>query len=553
MKKASILLFFTVFLCAFTSNSQSVNQKLITTISAPGSYNDAYSISYDSKTGGWVFSSYDTLSRMYTIITPKGTSKAFNYANQYNSLFDAEGNSYMIASTNLTDTTFSYSLLKNNEVLVIYENIKDGWAIRDGKIYFGAKDAGKEFLAAYDTKTGNISKSRAYDEVRLSYVPERYAEGEPQGYIGFTASGLPYYIARDANETFLVIGDKEQKHYADISWYELAFDAQDVPCYIAKSSGTFYNERGNTFVVKGDKEYRSFDWIYGPLVFDNAGIPVYSGQDSVGEYKYRSTLMHGGDEIKTVMGYFNTYLYSPSGNLAYVISEEKTAANGDIVYENRLVYEGKQSDVYSSIFNVKFASNGKPVFVAADSKNKSFVVAGGEVLTGRYDYISDFTWLSKEGFSYSATNYGNYEKKRPDKCYIFVGDESYGPYDMLNTIDWKTGATIASDNSGNYAFCEGINTDFTNYEYKYRVISSKGDSKEYDNISDVRLVNGKLVYFAGNRINKNVYIYNYKLYINNKPVGDQYSAYTNLNVSTAGIITFVASKGSEMYWVEVTP
>ncbi|MCC7158052.1 MAG: hypothetical protein IT281_00775, partial [Ignavibacteria bacterium] len=549
MKKAAILLFFTVFLCAFTANSQSVNQKLITTISSAGAYNDAYSISYDSKSGGWVFFSYDTLTRKYTIFTPKGSSIEFSYANQYNALFDTDGNSYIIASTNLTDTTFTYSLLKNNEVLATYENIKDGWAINDGKIYFGVRESEKEYLIAYDTRSGSFSKSKAYDEVRLSYVPDRYAEGEPQGFVGFTKSGQPYYIARIGSETFLVIGDTEQKHYSDIGWYELTFDAQDVPCYIAKSSGVFYMERGNTFVVKGDKEYKSFDWIYGPIVFDNAGIPVYSGQDSIGEYKSRSTLMHGGEPVKTIEGYINNFLYSPSGKLAYVTSEEKTDKKGDIIYENRLVYDGKQSASYNSILNVKFDPSGRAAYVASDKNNKSVVVSGEEILSGKYDYISDFMWLSKDGFTYSATNYGNYEKKQVDKCYFFLGDESYGPYDIINTIDWKTGATITSDKSGNYAFSVGKNTDYDNYIFKYRVISNKGNSKEFDNISDIKLVNGKLLYFAGNQPVKNIYIYKYRLYINNKPVGDEYSAYNNLNINDAGLVTFVASKGNDMYWV----
>ena len=66
------------------------------------------------------------------------------------------------------------------------------------------------------------------------------------------------------------------------------------------------------------------------------------------------------------------------------------------------------------------------------------------------------------------------------------------------------------------------------------------------------LLNGKVYYFAGNSIKKDAYLYDYALYVNDKKVSDNYSAYTDVNVKN-GVLTFIASKGSDIYSVEVKP
>jgi hypothetical protein len=304
MKRSTVLLLVALFSFTVSINSQTINQKLITGIPAINGQVDAYSLKYDAATGGWAYAAYDTTSTKFTIITPKGSSKQFNYAMTYNALFDAAGNSYIIGSENITDTIYKYSVLKNNEVIAEYDYIADGWVMKDNVLYYAAKDGDKNYMMRYETSSGQLTKSKAYDDIRLAYTPDGYSEGEPVGYVGFTKSGSIYYIATLANETFLVIGDTEQKHYSDITWYDLKFSPKDEPCYIAKSQGKFYETRGNTFVVNGDKEYKSFDWIYGPIDFDSDGNPLYVGQDSTAEYKYRSTLMRGADAINTVEAVF---------------------------------------------------------------------------------------------------------------------------------------------------------------------------------------------------------------------------------------------------------
>jgi len=558
MKKSSILVVFAAIclILGFTASTgaQTLSQKLITGIPSVNGPVDAYSLKYDAATGGWAYGAYDTVTQKYTVITPQGTSSQYNYALTYYTLFDAEGNSYMTVSNNITDTTYSYTILKNSTAIVTYDNIKDGWVIKDGTIYFAASDKGKEYFVTYDTKSGAINKGREYDEVRLAYIPEgTTGEGEPLGFVGFTKAGEPYYIASSGGEVFLVIGETEQKHYSDITWYDLTFDASDVPCYIAKSSGKFYYDRGNTFVVRGTQEFKSFDWIYGPITMDKSGMPLYVGQDSIGEYKYRSTLMSGSSEIKSVNGgsIFNV-MYTPSGKFVYVVSEEKTSKSGDNTYTSKLYIDGKAGMEYGSVYSVQFSKSGEPLFTASDKNNKYFVVNNDEVVSSKYDYISDCRIMPNGSLSYVASNYGNYEKMIPDKYFVFVDGEKFGPFAMVNTADWKTNAYVVGDDKGRFAFMSGELVDKANYIYKYTVHTDKGESKPFDNISDLRMLNGKVYYFAGNSIKKDAYLYDYALYVNDKKVSDNYSAYTDVNVKN-GVLTFIASKGSDIYSVEVKP
>jgi WD40 repeat protein len=556
MKISSFLMFFAVFSWLTAGqdlHTQTINRKLIAAIPSANSYNDAYSIKYDRKTGAWIYANYDTTSRKYTLITKNGNSQEFSFAMQYNSLFDAEGNVYTVANSNVSDTVFRYYFVKNNEIAAEYDYIAEGWAVNDGKIYYAAKSEGKVQLIVYDTRTGEFTKGKAYDEIRLASIPVSYSEGEPVGYVGFTKTGKPFYIAAEGDDVFLVIGADEQKHYSDISWYEVEFDASDTPCYIAKSFGKFETSHGGVMMVQGTNEYRKFDYIYGPIEFDKSNKLIYVGQDSIGAFKYRSTLMSANTAIKTTDGSIYSYLFSPSGKLAYVLAPDSTDKKGEAVYINRLVYDGKESKSYSSVTNIKFSPGGAHTYIASDKKNKYFIVQDNEVISEKFDYISDYRYLADNVFSYVGTKYGNYDKKETDKYYVFVGEEKFGPYDLVSTAEWKTYAMVQGDRSGDYAFIAGNNTVKDGYNYKYSVYTNKWTSGKFDNISDLRIINNKICYFAGNQLTKEEYIYTYRLFVDNKQLGDEYSAFTDINVSESGVMTFIASKGNEMYFVEVKP
>lgn len=552
MKRVKILIFSAFVLLSAAVNTQTINQKLITGIPAVNGTVDAYSLKYDAATGGWVYSAYDTSTTKNTIITPKGSSKPFNYAMTYNALFDSDGNSYVTGSENISDTVYSYSVLKNNEVIAEYEYLTEGWVIKDNIIYYAAQENGKYYLIKYDTKSGQFTKGKAYDNIRLSYTPMGYYEGEPLGYVGFTAAGEPYYIATEGNDVFLVIGETEQKKYSDITWYDMKFNPQGEPCYIAKSQGKFYEERGNTFMVQGTKEYKSFDWIYGPVEFDNNGTPMYVGQDSTGEYKYRSTLMRGGEEIASNNGSIYNYGFTPQGKLYYITSEEVSSKDGVSQWKSAIVVDGKRGKEFTSINSPVFNKKGDILFSASDKNNKYLVYLNGEAISDKYDYINDAKFMPNGTISYAGTNYGNYEKNIPDKNIIVIDEEEFGPYNIVNTADWTTNQLILTGGN-NWAFISGKLIDKANYTYKYNVVTNKNKSKEFDIISDLKYVNSKLVYFAGNLKDKESYTYEYTLYVNDKKLGESYSAYTDVKVNDNGTMTFIASKGNEIYLVEAKP
>jgi hypothetical protein len=246
-------------------------------------------------------------------------------------------------------------------------------------------------------------------------------------------------------------------------------------------------------------------------------------------------------------------MYTPQGKLSYVLSGDNTGKGGEVVWKSTLVIDGKKSKEYTSISNPVFGSGTKVLFTASDKSNKYFVVQNDEVISEKFDYISEARFLPNGKTAYVGVIYGNYDKKIADKSYVIIDDEKYGPYNIVNTADWKTNAMVLTDNKGNFAYMAGELIDMTNYTYKYRVYTNKNESKQFDNVSDLRYVNGKLCYFAGNSTKKDSYIYDYTLYVDNKKLGDTYTAYTDVVVSESGVISFIASKGNDMYYVEAKP
>jgi hypothetical protein len=555
MKITAFLRFFAVFAVLAASGSgfsQNVNEKLITSINVPNIMGDVYSFKYDSKTGGWVYNAYDTSAQTSVLVTPKGTSKPYNMIMQYFSLFDSEGNSYTVVSENASDTTSNYFVLKNNEqVSPAYRFINEGWSMKNGIIYFSASEADKSYLVSYNTKTGEFTNSKPYDEVRLVYIPVYYAEGEPMGEVGFTKSGEPYFVGVDAAGARLVIGTAEQKVYSDIMYWDVKFDSNGEPVYIAKDQGKFYQERGNTFVVHGTKEFKKFDYVYGPVILDNQNNAVYVGQDSTGEYIYRSALMRENEVLKTTDGSFYSYMMTPNGKLAYIETVNGTNPNDPNSGYSMVVVDGKAGKQYSSIGMLKFSPSSSPLYTVTDKKNKSFLISGTEQAAGKYDYFADFGYTANGKLFYIGTNYGNYETKKPDKNIVNVDGEEFGPYDFVYTSDYKTNTIVQSDAKGNFAFVAGKNTDYDNYVYKYKVITNNWESKDFDAINEMRLLNGKVYFFGGTDTKRGSYIYTYKLYANNKAISGDYGSVSEVNITDGGVYTFLAAKDKGMYMVEV--
>src|SRR4030095_15582696 len=198
-----------LILVVFTSYSQ----KLITTINT-GNKVEGYNFKYDVKSGSFLYTDYDTTAKKNIIMTSKGNSKQYDYSGGYNGVFDSDGNAYYYAYSNVTDTTYKYYMLKNGDEVASFDYIGDGWSLNNDMLYFNAKEEGKSFLVSYNTKTGETSRGKKYDELYLVYFPKTFYEDEPIGLLGFTKDGKPYYAAVEGDSKFLVIGDNEQKRYS---------------------------------------------------------------------------------------------------------------------------------------------------------------------------------------------------------------------------------------------------------------------------------------------------------------------------------------------------
>jgi hypothetical protein len=473
MKKYLVILAFLAFSTTLLQ-AQTVNEKKIASFPELKSV-DAYSFRFDAKTETYFYSAYDTTTQKYTVYSNKGNSEQYGSIDDYSGIIDKNGNYYVTANNNV-DTVYTYYILKNGMEIVSYEYIDPMWSEKDGVIYFSCKDNGKHYFIEYNTSDGSTKKSTAYDDIFFVYYPITYYDSEPIGTIGFTPDGKTYYAASLNNERFLVIGGVEQKHYSDIDMYTFMPDKNGVLTYFAKDKGKFYEEKGNSFVVQGDKEYKKFDYVYGPLLFDNNNTPIYIAGDSAGGYIYPQRVVIGNAEGKTYTSGIYDIKVTPKGKLAYVASNVINADAG--TYESYLVIDGKEGKRYRYISYVSFLPDGTPVYFGNKGENKpGVIVKGTEEMPIEYPDIYELKVLENGELSYVEVKYGNYEKKQKDKYRVVIGDKAFGPYDGMVSMYWNNGAYVLTDKDGNYAYISMKVVDAGNYTYENRLYTNTGKSR----------------------------------------------------------------------------
>jgi hypothetical protein len=537
-------------LLVFIANSaisQTFTEKKIGEFTAEQS-TDLYSLKYDKITGAYIYSDYDTTLKKSTLYTNKGKAGMYDNINSWNAIFDKDGNTYLTASNNITDTTYTYFLLKNGEQVTTFDYIDDGWVERNGILYIHCRENNKHMIVTYNTSDGKIAKGKPYDEIILcSMKPYQGGEGEPVGEIGFTDDGKPFYIAAAGDEKFLVTGDAEMKHYSDIDMYSFAKDKKGALVYIAKSSGKLYETKGNTFVVQGDKEYKSYDYIYGPIIFDANNNPVFTAADSSETYS-RQRVVIGDSEQKTYPGGIYDVKITPSGKLAYV---------GAIVKKNNtseyfVVIDGKEGKKYSNISNLNVVSGDEPIYTGYKDDNSSFVVKGTKVYEYDYSNIYDLRFLPNGKIVNVGVIYGNYEKKIRDKYFVNYGDDQLGPYDGISTANYVTNQYILTDNSGNYAFIAEKVVKPAEYISKFRVITNNDETDDYDGVLDLSLYKGKPLFTTFTTTSKAPYVSSYRIMYGNKQVGVTYDEISDFNFDeTTGTATFLGAKNKVFFLVEM--
>lgn len=538
---------FLMFLFVFSAFSQTVTEKKIASF-ITSQNPEVYSFKYDKNSEGYVYSDYDTIIKKSTLYTNKGKMGIYDNLNTWSTVFDKAGNSYMTASNYITDTTYTYYFLKNGEPAATFDYIDEGWAERNGTIYFHCRENNKHLIASYNTADGKVTKGKPYEDILLcSMKPYQGGEGEPIGEIGFTEDGKPFYIAAAGDEKFLVVGDAEQKHYTDIDMYSFAKDNKGGFAYIARNNGKFYESKGNTFVVHGDKEYKSYDYIYGPVIFDANNNPVYIGADSADTYTPQRVVI-GDKEQKTYPGGIYDVKFSPSGKLAYIGA---TLRKGNIT-DYFAVIDGKEGKKYTNISNLTFGAGDEPIYTGYKNDNECFVIKGSKVYEYDYSNAFDLKFLPNGKIVNVGVIYGNYEKKIRDKYFVNYGDDQLGPYDGIYTANYVTNQYVLTDNSGGYAFISERVIKPDEYISKFTVITNKGETDEYDGIQDLSLYKGKPLFTISYGTNKAPYIYTYKIMYGDKQVGAAYEGISDYKFDEAtGTATFLGAKNKEFYLVEM--
>lgn len=541
-------IFFVLLLIPVFTYSQSISEKSLLKFGNLTSTGDGNSIKIDDKSGTYLYQDYDSVSQKDILFSNKGNSGSYSYIDYYNALFDADGNYYVIADNNLTDTTYSYYILKNGKEIATYNEVNMGWLMNHNKIYFICKDKDKSYLVVYDPATGNFSKGNEYDDVQPCSYPVNSMGDEPQATVGFTRDGEPFYVAKQNNEAFLVIGTKEQKHYADIDAYTVTLDSISGKfIYAAKSSGQFYNA-GNSFTVMGDKEYKKFDYIYSPFYIDPAsGDPVYIAADSLPDSTPQRVMIGDREASKTYSGGLYNLGFTQSGKMYFVASEMKS----NNTYYSYVVFDGKEGKKYQSIGIMKVLPGDKLIYTANKSDKEAVIVNDNKEIETDYSSVLDVSMVGSK-LAYVQGNYGDYSKKIKDEFYVQIGEDEFGPYNTVSTINLGGMDYILSDKSGNYAYIGQRLTNFKDYIYKSSLYSNSDESKEYDMIENIALVNGKPLYTASYSTDKTDYIYKYRIYYGNKTIGAEYDAINNYNYDGAGkLATFTGIRNKEVFHVEI--
>jgi hypothetical protein len=512
---------------------------------------DYYSIKIDNNTGNYIFAIYDTTTYKTTAYNENGKIGVFDNVFYWNAVYDQKGNAYYAVSNIKDDTTSIFYMMKNDEVIGTYDYLNNNITLKDNILYFAFEREGRAFFAMMDVTDNSIKVSKPYDNIYFVSYPEVLYSEEQEGTVGFTKDGKPYYVAESAGSKVLVIGDREMKAYADIDIYSFKKDNNGQLTYIVKDKGNFYNERGNTFIVQGEKEFikKKYDYIYSIYGFTNTNQPVYVATDSLNGNIFPQRMVIGEKEYKTYKGGVYNIVLLPTGKTAYVASDVVDAEN--YKFRSYLVYDGKAGKKYESVELIVFNNRGLPYYTAQKKNGKYVVVMpDGKELDKGYDYISSLKILKNGQIAYVGQYNGDYDNKIPAKTFVHIGDNVSGPFDFVMTIDFQNGDAVKVDDRGNFIYAVQKTIDWENFIYDSKVRWNNGESESYDAVNDAGLINGKPYYTALKIKDRVMNTYTYSVYYDGKKITDDYE-YINEFTADDNSISFLGYKNKEYYKVNI--
>lgn len=573
-----------------TVSSQELIETAVVDLNIPGNA-DVYDFSYDTLTGNFVYVKWDSQRSMCRLISRDGTSGEFNYIIQNNVKFFSDG-SYVAFGDRYEDSLqkASTTLIVNGDSILSADFIESYSAFLKGKeeIEFVMKSGDKYYLGAYSRSRNEIRQSSAYDELRTAYKinPDRYGEGDEyydeNSYFLDSAGDRIYVGVRDGKAYFVSFNAEKFSGYTDIDNTSFSYAPDGDLCFIAKSNGGLYSSGRGFFVVKGDRKFKTYDYIYSPLYFDGSGSVYYMIADSTGEYEYDYFMCRNNDKL-TLSGTRDNRSFdaglqnikiSPDGKIRYIGARNVVPEKGEseIDYYNNsysLIEDGKEYELGYNIRPIRHLQGGTLLYAAqtkyGDVPVDLFMFSNGvkkKLNTSNYKDIYDYGMMMNGKIYYTAliedTTGGNYSSSVD----LFIDGRKIGNFPFLVYQSAGDSAfPIVVSPSGNYAFVtEEKSDELTYFNVLYidgvrqappmAVVEGSGKvSGIYDMFySD----NGKLFFTALTSAAEYYSDGVREVFVDNKSLGKMYNTIGRMKYdSVSNEVTFKATRGKTVYDVKV--
>lgn len=547
-------LFFVLYLLniSFFIQAQTLSEKLLYNVDLSDNSKYFYSIRYDDRTGSFFYTYFDYSKHLYTIISDKGNSGDYDFIQESDAVFDSLGN-YYVVTTSTSENTKEY-LLKNGKELFVYDNIESRITEKNGKVYAVCEGKEKSFIVTYDISTGKLIKGKEYDKIILCSSENKKSE-LPE--FGFTKDNKVYYVAKSNNETFLVIGDEEQKHYFDINGYTVRQDKSGKFAFIA-SEINFLSILPKLFVVHGHKRYESFDVVY-DLQFDSKDNVIYTAGDLTNIHHFPCRIMRGDESISKIYdGGIGDLSLTPDDKIYFsAFTRKKEFEENDKnpeAYNGFAVFDGKEHKLYQEVMNLNvLQENNELLYSYKQNKNSYGLVWGNkEILLEEKNKIISAELMEDNNIAYvSASLEDDGRQLIENRYYLNIAskksgpfDAKFGPYDKIEKPNYGD-SYILSDKFGNYIYL----TLKTERGCHYTLHTKNGKSEMFDNISYIYLYNGKAFYTAridDRKTDKS----KYRIYYDHKQITPEYDKINDYKFNEkTGTARFLVFKDNGIYKV----
>lgn len=597
MRKFILLFIFSLcFFHPIISSAQTIEEKELFDLKYEGNA-DIYNFIYDEKSGNYCYAYKVPDQDKFFLISREGESEKYDYFFPIDIKFDTRGNYFAVAVNNVLDYGSDNNfLIVNGKTLKGLEYIEtySSFINKSDEFVFVFK-TGDKFFFGYVKADGSFRQSESYDNIKTMYnsVQERYYDGEDRN------TAADYYYYNDKGERgFIIIKDGKaglkfgdditMTEYSDINESSVTYNKNNELSFIAKTGGRFYEKAGNEFAVSGSKAYKSFDYVYPPLLFSNENIPLYSAGDSTGEYTKSVFFVSGSETLPVNMmsgekpvDFMDMYDIKliPGGGYSYYANQEvimkaksldpdqyDTYYNKTYYVKNgnafllgynigKIVYDAEGNLLYSGIADLDKKEN-----ILMKSNGQSIIVIG----QGEYNYIADYGITKDGNVYYFGQKIAEPEKGIPAVMSFYLGNELKDKFQYVSYQGIGNELSMLQVNpvTGGYAVCaeENIRDNI----YKSYIVTDKGKLDFPANYqtgngffyrigSMFYTKSGKLFYTGTTEIDTSFYYNTDELFSDDKSLGKHYNFIKDLKYdSVKDEITFLAARKNKIYAVKVT-